>query len=285
MRLMLAAAGAMCAAAISVAAHAATVISFSDFSSCAGLQINGNAACTGGVLRLTPSAPGQSGSTFSTSSIQLGAGAAFSTFFTFRMSNVGGIGDGDGTGADGIVFVVQPVASTVGGGGGGIGYDGIPTSVGVEFDTFNNGIGFNDLNGNHVGIDLNGSVVSVLTAPIGTRLNDGNVWYAWVDYDGAVLELRLSQQAARPDTATLSYTVDLAAVLGTTQAFVGFTAGTGAGYEDQDILSWQFNSGFDPIGVIGPFSVPALSPGLLAAAGLLLALFGAAAFRRRARES
>lgn len=283
MRLMLAVAGALCAAAISAAANAATVITFPNFSSCAGLQINGDAACTGGVLRLTPAAPGQ-GSAFSTTSIQLGAGASFSTFFTFRMSNVGGIGDGDGPGADGIVFVVQPVSSTVGGGGGGMGYDGIPTSVGVEFDTFNNGIG-TDPNGNHVGIDLNGSVVSVQTAPVGTRMNDGNIWYAWVDYNGTVLELRLSQQATRPDAAILSYVVDLAAVLGTTQAFVGFTAGTGAGWEDQDILSWQFNSGFDPIGVIGPFSVPVLSPGLLAGAGLFLAFFGAAALRRRARAS
>ncbi|MEO7762506.1 MAG: hypothetical protein ABIS68_11425 [Casimicrobiaceae bacterium] len=41
------------------------------------------------------------------------------------------MGDSDGAGADGIVFVVQPVSSTVGGGGGGIGYFGIPTSLAV----------------------------------------------------------------------------------------------------------------------------------------------------------
>lgn len=42
--------------------------------------------------------------------------------------------DGLGCGADGLVFVVQTNSNKVGG-GGGIGYQGIPNSVGVELDT------------------------------------------------------------------------------------------------------------------------------------------------------
>jgi hypothetical protein len=51
-----------------------------------------------------------------------------------------------------------------------MGYAGIPTSVAAEFDTFNNGSP-TDSDGNHVGIDLNGSVVSVARASIPTRMN------------------------------------------------------------------------------------------------------------------
>ena len=51
-----------------------------------------------------------------------------------------------------------------------------------------------------------------------------------------------------PDTALLSYSINLPQLLGTPDAYVGFTAGTGAGNEDQDILSWQFDNTYAPIG-------------------------------------
>ncbi len=253
--------------------HAAVVFNFTDFTSCAGLQINGNAACTGGVLRVTPAAPSQAGSAFSTTLIPLGAGASFSTFFSFRISNsVGG-------GADGIVFVVQPVASTVGGAGGGIGYSGIPTSIGVEIDTWDNGIGAGDPNDSHVGIDLNGSVNSVQTATISPPLDNGNIWYAWIDYNGTTLEVRLSQVNARPLNPTLSQALNLAAILGQTTAFVGFTSGTGAAWADHDILTWRFDDTFAPIGATGPVFVPTLSDTALVLLACLIA--GYALYRRR----
>src|SRR4051812_7803683 len=95
-------------------------ITISDFSTASGLQLNGNAAIVGSVLRLTPAANNQAGSTFSTSSITLAANVSFSSFFTFRITNSGGSSDGDGLGADGIVFVVQTNSNSVGSGGGGI---------------------------------------------------------------------------------------------------------------------------------------------------------------------
>jgi len=266
-----------CLAVLSTAAvgsigHAATVFNFQNFNDCSPLQLNGNAACTGGVLRVTPATFNQAGSAFSMTLVPLGAGATFSTFFTFRFTSPGGSADGDGLGADGIVFVIQPVSSTVGALGGGIGYQGIPTSLGVEFDTWNNGAP-QDTDGNHVGIDLNGSVASVVTAAIPTRLNNGAVWFAWIDYDGTTLTLRLSQTSTRPVAPTLSRTVDLAAVLGTTQAFVGFTSGTGDAFENHDVLTWRFDNVFAPIGgsATPATIVPTLSDiGLVLVALLLL---------------
>ena len=232
-----------------VGAASATILSYPDFSSVAGLQLNGNAAQAGNVLRVTPATFFQSGSAFSTTAITLASNVSFSTYFQFRITDSGGIGDADGAGADGLVFVVQTVANTAGGAGGGIGYSGIANSVGIEFDTYDNGAGAGDPNGNHVGIDLGGSVFSAQTALEPTRFNDGDIWNAWVDYDGATneLEVRWSMSNIRPAAAQLSRIEDLSVVLGTPNAFVGFTSGTGSGFGNHDILSWEFRDTLDPI--------------------------------------
>jgi hypothetical protein len=224
-------------------------------------------------LRLTNDL-GQSGSAFLTNAVSLSNDASFSTAFSFQLTNP------QGGGADGLVFVVQTLANNVGGGGGGIGYNGITDSVGVEFDTWNNGAGAGDPDASHIGVDLNGSLNSVATQSISPALDDGNVWNAWVDYNGVtdLIEVRVSQSPTRPDNADLSYTVDLVSVLGQTDAFVGFTSGTGAASNTHDILNWQFNGFFAPIGD-GDFSVPTMSTlGLFLFAGLIL-LAAAARFR------
>ena len=167
------------------------------------------------------------------------------------------------------MFVVQTVSNNVGGSGGGIGYQGIASSVGVEFDTYDNGVGAGDGSGNHAGIDLNGSVNSVAQIPVAPRFNDGNVWTVWVDYDGNnnLLEVRANETGLRPSVALLSYSVDLATVLGTPNAFVGFTSGTGSGYANHDILNWNFESDYNPIGSV-PDDANTLALFGLAAIGL-----------------
>jgi len=203
------------------------------------------------VLRLTPSARFQSRSSFLRNAITLENEASFSSFFQFRISNSQGAGDADGRGADGIVFAIQTLSNTAGGLGGGIGFRGIPSSLGIEFYTYNNGVAAGDPNGNHIGIDLNGSVSSVATAPITPILNNGNVYSAWVDYNGITdnLEVRFADTTTRPITPLLSRTVDLISVLGQSSAFVGFTSGTGAGYNNHDILNFAFTNNFEPISV------------------------------------
>ena len=60
--------------------------SYSDFSSTAGLTLNGNAAQSGSVLRLVPNVDSQSGTAFRTSAISLDGTTAFSTAFEFNVS-------------------------------------------------------------------------------------------------------------------------------------------------------------------------------------------------------
>jgi hypothetical protein len=251
------------------AATAQQTINFPNFCNTSAFSLNGstatlnpNAQC---VLRLNQDFG--VGSAFVTNTFSLAADASFSTFFSFQIRNPVGIGDADGAGADGIVFAVQTVSNTAGGGGGGIGYAGITNSVGVEFDTYNNG---EPGGGNHVGIDLNGSVTSVTSLAIPGRFNDGALWFAWVDYNGVtdLLEVRVSNTPARPAAATIFTTVDLPTVLGTTNAFVGFTSGTGAGGGTHEIVSWNLVGTFAPIGQT-PTPGPTVTPTVPAPAAVV----------------
>ena len=253
------------ALAMSLAAPvaSATTILFNDFSSLAGLQLNNAAAgATDGssrsVLRVTPSQFSQAGSAFSTTAVTLGANVSFSTKFAFNFNGQ------QAGGADGLVFVVQTVSNTAGGIGGGIGYLGLSNSVGIEFDNWNNGGGDGNSD-NHVGIDINGSVSSVaLNTALPVTLDSGADLFAWIDYDGNTdqLEVRLSGTNARPAASLLSYNVDLAAVLGTPNAFVGFTSGTGAAAANHDVISWEFRDTFAPVDLPEPMSLTLLGVAL-----------------------
>lgn len=251
------------------------VIRFTNFCDASSLKLNGNATLTntsdGCVLELTPATYNQGGSAFSMLPIVLYSNASFSTFFSFRLSNSGGPPNtnSDGhNGADGIVFVLQTLTNNVPGTGGGIGYEGISNSVGVEFDTWYNSESYIDDpiltnglgDGNHVGIDTNGCLHSIVTQHITDDMNNSNIWYAWVDYNGASMEVRLSETNSRPAVPVLTNSMSILNYLGTNRAYVGFTAGTGGDYNQQDILSWEFISPYNPIGVDTGPTVQLVSP-------------------------
>ena len=213
-----------------------------------GLQLNGDAARTENFLRLTSSQIGQAGSVFTATPVELGNLNSFSVFFLFRIANSSGIGDSDGIGADGLVFVLQTVSNSVGIGGGGIGFQGISPSVGIEFDTYQNREW--DLDGNHVGLNLNGNPASVQTTYEPLRFNSSYFWHVWIDYNGnsKTIEVRWSWNGERPLAPLLSREIDLQQQLGQSSAFIGFTSATGAGFGAHEVRKWYFRSSYNPVG-------------------------------------
>ncbi len=239
---------ALLAAGPAVKAQADT-ISFPDFSNTANLVFNGNAAPTttadGQVIRLVPALNEQVGSFYTEQQVNV---TVFSTYFEFRLTDPGGFTDPTGQiGADGIGFVVQSVSNTaLGDSGGGQGYAGIPQSVGVGFDTWENPW---DLDSNHVQIAITGDTI-LGAAPVAPQFDDGNRWYAWIDYDGSTLEVRTNQTGVRPAVPDYSAALDLPAIVGGNSAYVGFCAATFDAYENHDILNWDFVSVPEPPSVV-----------------------------------
>src|SRR5215212_529859 len=61
------------------------------------------------------------------------------------------LGCQDGNGADGIVFILQPLSTSIGTGGEGMGFQGIQPSIGITLDTWQNA-GLSDPAFDHISI-------------------------------------------------------------------------------------------------------------------------------------
>ncbi|KAK6152406.1 hypothetical protein DH2020_015041 [Rehmannia glutinosa] len=110
--------------------------------------------------------------------------ASFSTFFSFSVTNLNPSSIGGG-----LAFVISPGDEYVGDAGGFLGIMGGETArngvVAVEFDTLMD-VEFKDINGNHVGLDLD-SMVSAQVGDLDTiavDLKSGDQVNSWVDYSG-----------------------------------------------------------------------------------------------------
>ncbi|KAJ4702729.1 Lectin-receptor kinase [Melia azedarach] len=116
-------------------------------------------------------------------------------------------------------------------------------------------IEFKDIDGNHVGIDMN-SMISNVSTPAAyfsdvegkwksLFLKSGKPMQIWIDYNGAekLLNVTLAPiTIPRPRRPLLSATVDLSQILLNTM-YLGFSASTGKLASDQYILGWSFNKG------------------------------------------
>lgn len=110
--------------------------------------LNGNASQqTCNCYVLTENQFNQSGSVWNNNRIDLRQPFQFA----FNVN----LGCTDGDGADGIAFVLQPISTSIGSMGGGLGFSGVTPSVGVTIDTWQN-LPDSDPAGDHLAIQING---------------------------------------------------------------------------------------------------------------------------------
>lgn len=118
---------------------------------------NGSAASTNcHCYVLTTNTLNTSGSVWNNNKIDLRK----SFDFQFNVS----LGCNDANGADGIVFALQPISTSVGSTGGGMGFQGITPSIGVTLDTWQN-IPNNDPVYDHIDFQFNGNLTHIGVPP------------------------------------------------------------------------------------------------------------------------
>ncbi|CAI5534607.1 unnamed protein product [Closterium sp. Naga37s-1] len=168
---------------------------------------------------------------FSFDTIRDGCGLEFYFKANFSFMMIPKIG---GKGGNGLAFVVSATNETASGAASGVGYAGMSKrSVAVEFDTWLNQE-HNDTSASHIGINLKGSPFSQVTAKVSTALNNGRMYFAWVEYKPEETEslkvFLASAFSARPNEPTLSMKLSLCDVLQPTRAsssfYFGFVAAT-----------------------------------------------------------
>ena len=134
----------------------------------AQFTLNGSAiALNDTCYQLTPEEDWQVGSIWNEEKVNLNAS------FEVEVNLLFGCKDEDG--ADGIVFGLQPISTSIGVAGGDLGIGGINPSLVVEFDVFEN-IDFGDPTFDHIAIFQNGNVRhnqprDVLAAPVQASLD------------------------------------------------------------------------------------------------------------------
>jgi uncharacterized repeat protein (TIGR01451 family) len=242
------------------------------------LAQNGNAMLVSGgttALQITTSAGNQTGSSWYLTPQAVENG--FTTSFQFQFTNPSTVP------ADGIAFIIQNSGTSAigfsGGSGGAIGYgdadgnanpsqgSGIPNSLAIEFDSFQNSWDPQAVNGSvsHVAIQSCGtgpntshhgfqcagqnSPNSTLGSPVVTaNMSDGavhNVTITYVPACSTCTPATVANIQVVLDGVNLypnGVAVDLSSIgLGDGgTAFVGFTGSTGGSWETQDILNWIF---------------------------------------------
>ncbi|OWM64649.1 hypothetical protein CDL15_Pgr020616 [Punica granatum] len=225
------------------------------------LDLDGIAEFTpSGLLRLTNDTKQKAGHAFYPDPIPFknsseGSAFSFSTTFVFAI-----ISEFPRLSGHGIAFVAAPQRGLPGalpsqylGLFNGTN-DGNDTNhvFAVELDTIQS-TEFQDINDNHVGIDING-LTSANATPAGyypdggagkfenLTLISGRAMQVWVDYDGTNKQIDVTLapfKAARPSTPLLSLSRDLSPIVNKTM-YVGFSSSTGSVLTSHYILGWSF---------------------------------------------
>ncbi len=239
------------AAEVSQSLNITDAFVISDFTTLVRQGVGGVPTAAPSILTMTTASDNETSAAWYPTEQTVGNG--FTTQFQFSIPQYGG--------ADGFAFVLLSGGagtSTLGttGMGGYLGYEGIPNSIAIEFDTYQNGW---DPNANHIAIQSNGTSANsaahndndqtnpppalvVVTAldPAVTNLSGGATYTVKITYDGSsTLNVYLNGTLVATASVTLNTLLNLDAG---GKAVLGFTAATGSESETTTILSWSFAS-------------------------------------------
>ena len=210
------------------------------------LVLNGNANFSGSDLDLTDGGFSEAGSAFTNKAFDT---AAFKTSFDFQVKEAS-----TSPLADGFTFTIQGNSpQALGNGGGDLGYGGIGNSVAIKFDYYNNAGEGTDSTGlfedgaypDVPAIDLSGT---------GVNISSGDVMNVAMSYNGSTLNVTITDLFTNA-SASQSYSVNIPAVVGSQNAFVGFTGGTGGLASIPAILNWTYTPGQNVISTAGSESI------------------------------
>lgn len=235
----------------------AQAFAYTDFSSLAGLTLNGAAVQAGNVIQVTPALNNQAGSFWYSTPQPIVNG--FDTVFTIRITP-------NGTPADGMTFAIHndPAGATaLGTGGGALGYQGLSTlfnSLVVEFDTYANG-DFAETVANIISVHANGagptgcheaqSIGSIAPPGLLANAQARQVRVEYLASPGLLnvyLDNLVTPLLAIPYSFTTGGTFASSGIpvgppsLPAGTAYVGFTGGTGGLNEINGVESWTWGS-------------------------------------------
>jgi hypothetical protein len=213
-----------------------TAINFGSGFSATGMAFNGAAALNGTRLRLTNGLQSQIGSGWFTTQVNV---QSFTTDFTFQLTNPN---------ADGMTFAIQNSSTgAIASCGAGLGYGsstcssqpGIPNSVAVKFDLFQNAQEGN----NSTGLYTNGATPTIPATTFGggVNLHSGNVFKVHMTYDGTTLTMTITDTVTNA-TFTISWAINIPSTVGANTAYVGFTGSTGGQTATQEIVTWTYSN-------------------------------------------
>ena len=207
------------------------------FKSIAQYILNGNATqdATCNCYKLTNPVNFQSGSMWNINKLNL------LNSFDFKFDVY--FGTNDANGADGIAFILQPVSTSLGMSGGGLGYSGITPSVGILMDTWQN-TDVGDPAFDYISIQKNGNVnhnlMADLSPPVpanvaNPNIEDGQYHVFRVVWNEPLKSLTVYFDGAIRHTII----VDMVATIfsGDPLVFWGFTAATGGANNLQKICT------------------------------------------------
>jgi hypothetical protein len=219
---------------ITIQSGGSTTVNFGSGFTPSGLQFNGRTKLSGTRLELTDGGQGEASSAWFATPVNV---QSFTTDFSLQLINPN---------ADGMTFAIQNTGTAaLGPSGGGLGYGaqsptgtpGIPASVAVKFDLFQNA----QEGKNSTGLYINGASPTVPSTTLGggVDLHSGDIFQVHVTYNGTTLTMTITDTVTNA-TFTTSWNINIPATVGGNTAFVGFTAGTGGQTATQEVLTWTY---------------------------------------------